>query len=165
MPLVDKKKRLAWSKRYREVHREQIRADDRKRYWENPLRSRQYVVDREKARIRGRRCYWKNREKMLMESMKRGYLNKIEVFTQYSTSEYPSCAYCGETDVRVLQIDHIDGGGRQHRKEIKKSAGKEFYAWLKKQDFPKGFQVLCANCNIKKDYEMRNLYVGMGAEL
>jgi hypothetical protein len=58
----------------------------------------------------------------------------------------PKCARCGETDQDVLQIDHIDGGGRQHLKEI----GQNIYAWLHKQGFPPGYQVLCANCNTKK---------------
>ena len=58
----------------------------------------------------------------------------------------PKCVCCGTTDLDVLQIDHIDGGGTQHLKEI----GHNIYAWLRKQGFPPGYQVLCANCNTKK---------------
>lgn len=55
------------------------------------------------------------------------------------------CSCCGETDSRFLTIDHIDGGGTQHRKQI--GRGGHIFAWLKKNGYPEGFQVLCFNCN------------------
>jgi hypothetical protein len=59
----------------------------------------------------------------------------------------PKCKGCGNEDVRVLQIDHIDGGGTKHHKEV--GLGR-MYKWLKKRGFPPGYQVLCANCNTIK---------------
>ena len=56
------------------------------------------------------------------------------------------CVCCGETDRDILQIDHINGGGRAHLKEI----GEPLHRWLHRQGFPPGYQVLCANCNTKK---------------
>lgn len=60
------------------------------------------------------------------------------------------CARCPEDDVAILEIDHIDGGGRQHRIAINRLGGLEFYHWLKQQSYPPGFQVLCPNCNKRK---------------
>lgn len=57
------------------------------------------------------------------------------------------CACCGISDIDVLGIDHINGGGNQHRKQIGKDAT---YLWLVKNNFPEGFQVLCHNCNMSK---------------
>lgn len=57
------------------------------------------------------------------------------------------CTCCGETEYVFLCIDHIKGKGRQHRKEIGASA---LYRWLKKNNYPDGFQVLCWNCNSAK---------------
>lgn len=68
------------------------------------------------------------------------------------------CACCGEAEEAFLVIDHVDGGGNAHREEIKPSATKGrggggivLYKWLIANDFPPGFQVLCANCNMAKD--------------
>ena len=67
----------------------------------------------------------------------------------YSNTSSPSCACCGETFIEFLSIDHINGGGRSHRKEIRDGVGSysSMYLWLIDNDFPEGFQVLCMNCN------------------
>lgn len=56
------------------------------------------------------------------------------------------CACCGEPEERFLQIDHMDGRGREHRK----SGVTQIFSWLVSQGFPPGFQTLCANCNWAK---------------
>lgn len=59
------------------------------------------------------------------------------------------CLRCGAKDLNVLCIDHIEGGGGQHRKKLAKD-GTLIYRWLIKNKYPVGFQVLCFNCNMKK---------------
>jgi hypothetical protein len=62
-----------------------------------------------------------------------------------------SCACCGA--VGDLTIDHIAGDGREHRIELfgdKDQCGWHFYAWLRRQGFPPGYQVLCRPCGISK---------------
>ena len=58
-----------------------------------------------------------------------------------------ACKCCGST--RALQMDHIDGGGNIHRREI---GGGQLYPWLIKNGFPSGYQPLCANCNFAKGH-------------
>src|SRR3990167_4626766 len=58
------------------------------------------------------------------------------------------CTCCGESELKFLAIDHINGGGRKHRKEI----GGNFYQWLKINKYPAGFQTHCHNCNQAKGY-------------
>lgn len=93
--------------------------------------------------------YMQNRDKA--RRMKRDNCKKIklEVLTHYSVDDSPRCAHCGVTDMDVLCIDHINNDGSKHRKTIG-AEGFSFYYWLKRNDYPKGFQVLCANCNLKK---------------
>jgi hypothetical protein len=59
------------------------------------------------------------------------------------------CACCGEAEIVFLTIDHINGDGARHRREIG-LGGYRFYGWLKRNHFPEGFQVLCYNCNCAK---------------
>ena len=68
-------------------------------------------------------------------------------------------------DIRALEIDHIDGGGLAHFRSIGRMGGTAFYRWLIAQGFPRGFQVLCANCNrIKRavNKEVRKKRMGSG---
>jgi predicted restriction endonuclease len=59
------------------------------------------------------------------------------------------CACCGERRYEFLSIDHINGGGNKHRKEI---GNGKIYLWLIKNSYPEGFQVLCCNCNQAKGH-------------
>ena len=61
-----------------------------------------------------------------------------------------ACPSCGETELEFLVIDHINGGGNKHRAEIGGLGGAGFYRWIKRNNFPEGFQVLCHNCNWSK---------------
>lgn len=57
------------------------------------------------------------------------------------------CQCCGETHIEFLTVDHINGGGTQHRKVLNKE-GRTFYVWLREMGYPKDdFRVLCYNCN------------------
>lgn len=56
------------------------------------------------------------------------------------------CACCPEDIYEFLEIDHIAGGGNDHRRLI----GSGIYRWLVRNNFPPGFQTLCSNCNRAK---------------
>ncbi len=58
-----------------------------------------------------------------------------------------ACPGCTVTTPEFLEIDHIDGNGGEHRREL---GGIHIYSWLVKNNFPDGFQVLCCNCNRAK---------------
>lgn len=57
------------------------------------------------------------------------------------------CSRCGETDRDVLVVDHINGGGNEHRREIGEG---NLYRWLRRNGFPSGFTILCANDHLRK---------------
>ncbi len=71
---------------------------------------------------------------------------RIEVLTHYSGGP-PKCSCCGETEYFFLTFDHIKGGGSKHRKDTTGVGSKNLCAWLKRNNFPEGFRVLCFNCN------------------
>lgn len=72
---------------------------------------------------------------------------KMSVFNAYGG---PICVCCGEAHVTMLTIDHINGGGTMQRKQLKLTAGQPTYRWLKDNNYPLGFQVMCFNCNASK---------------
>lgn len=57
------------------------------------------------------------------------------------------CKWCSTTDRVVLSIDHVNNDGSKHRKEI---GTPTILDWLKKNNYPPGFQILCRNCNWAK---------------
>lgn len=101
--------------------------------------------------------YWadpKNKERRRKNSLRRDKAVKYEVLSYYSQGT-PRCAVCGELDIIVLCLDHIDGSGAEQRKQ-NRVTGIHLYYRLRKNGFPKGFQVLCANCNVRKQFTEYN---------
>jgi hypothetical protein len=54
------------------------------------------------------------------------------------------CQCCGETEPVFLDVDHMDGRAKEG--EVKLRSFK-LYHWLKKNGWPKGYRLLCRNCN------------------
>ena len=124
-----------------------------------------YVKNREKRKTASKEYYVKNK-KMINEKKKVWYdknATKSEFREHYQLIEKLArlrrkclvmdkyggkCSCCGENRSEFLSIDHINGNGNQHRKQI---VGK-IYPWLKRNKFPPGFQVLCHNCNMSKEW-------------
>lgn len=77
----------------------------------------------------------------------KGYRDRIKklVLNHYSDSKL-ECSCCGENIYEFLVLDHVNGGGNKHRKEL--NGGPEaVYRWVVKNNYPIGFRVLCASCN------------------
>lgn len=56
-------------------------------------------------------------------------------------------------EIDILSIDHVDGNGAEHRMELfgnRRVGGYRFYLWLKRNDYPDNFQVLCFSCQFRK---------------
>ena len=62
----------------------------------------------------------------------------------------PACEHCGTSDQSVLTLNHVYGGGAADRKARTGGCGGwNFYLKLKQAGWPAGFNVLCANCNMR----------------
>ena len=109
------------------------------------------------CRLKVQQKYRDSHKQQLQEySQRRSREIKLEVLRYYSRDgNEPVCKECGFSDIRALSIDHINGGGTQHRLEENVAAGGHFYHWLRKQDYPKGYQVLCMNCQFIKRHKNR----------
>lgn len=66
------------------------------------------------------------------------------------------CAWCPQADIDVLCLDHIENNGKAHRLAITGRCGtSDFYRKIQRMGYPPGLQVLCANCNLKKEMVRR----------
>lgn len=86
------------------------------------------------------------------EKKKRHYTKlRDDVISHYSNGAM-SCKCCGEAEDRFLSIDHIEPCGAPDEKGLDKfgrpRGGRTLYQWLRINNFPVGFQVLCHNCNL-----------------
>ncbi len=59
------------------------------------------------------------------------------------------CACCRETTRVFLTIDHVNNDGNEHRKSVG-GGTRNVFCWIRRNNFPPGFQVLCRNCNWAK---------------
>jgi hypothetical protein len=88
-------------------------------------------------------CYKKKKKKSIttIRAGNRAWARRLreEVVKHYGGK----CACCGEKTFEFLAIDHVKGGGKKHRAAIRTTLP----WWLKKNGYPKGFRVLCHNCN------------------
>lgn len=84
--------------------------------------------------------------KLIIHAQQRQYRLNIreKIFAHYGNR----CVCCGEQRMYFLCLDHIAGGGNQHRRILGITSGFQFFRWIIKQNFPKGFRILCANCNM-----------------
>ena len=94
--------------------------------------------------------------------------NRLKVLQYYSKrlskSNIPCCNCCGlNSHIEFLTVDHI--AGRQEMdsepelkklKYMSKLSGTALVIWIIKNNFPKGFQILCKNCNQSKAFLKNN---------
>ena len=80
------------------------------------------------------------------------HIMKLKVLIHYGFK----CAMCGYENIDALTVDHInDDGYLQYE-----SGGHTLYRWLIKNNYPPGFQILCANCQmIKKKQKDREDFI------
>jgi hypothetical protein len=86
---------------------------------------------------------WRARNRAHTDAYQREYRRsrRARVVAHYGGA----CACCGETTPEFLALDHIEGGGEQHRAQV--GQGSNMVEWLIKSGLPEGFRVLCHNCN------------------
>ena len=100
-----------------------------------------YNLNKEKESARGRLYYNRNKERISHRQKKWFRKLKIDVLTAYGSY----CLCCGEQEPVFLTIEHPNKDGSKERKEI--GLGTTFYCYLRRENYPSGYEVLCYNCN------------------
>jgi len=140
MPFKDPEKKKQNAKLYHIANKEII--NKRSADWKknNPER---YSQDQKNWRE-------ENKEKKRIAQAKYLFKIRMKVLVHYGGNP-PKCACCGESIIPFLTIDHINNDGNIQRKAMKIDGyGKGLYRWLIKNNFPKGYQILCYSCNLGK---------------
>lgn len=109
------------------------------------------VAGMEALKIRWKKQRIKWREKRMAHKKDWHSALKLKIINHYTKGSM-KCKRCGFDDVRALQVDHVNGGGYAHRKSLGNSST-SVYTYLKRNNYPVGFQILCANCNWIKRVE------------
>jgi hypothetical protein len=115
-------------KRYRETHREQL------------------ILKGKRDRIK----YATTRKSYSKEYIK-GV--RYQVLSHYSGSVQPFCKHCGFSNIKALQLDHINNNGADDKRKFGNNI--RLARYLIDANFPEGYQVLCANCNTIKEMDRR----------
>lgn len=134
---------------YRDTHREHVKATNRAykkaHSTEKAIADAQYrKTHRDELRQKSQEYYAINREAIKQRKL----ATKLEVFEHYGGAH---CAKCGDDRISVLTIDHINQDGAVHRRTIQLKD--KLCKWLKKNGYPEGYRVLCANCNLLAYFE------------
>jgi hypothetical protein len=115
----------------------QRRAEARKKALCTRCLSPEVVV----GRVRCQKCIDEDKQRVL--DLKQLVINKYG-------GQICACCLEYKKNLCFLQIDHIHGGGRKHKRDMSINGGTAFYKWLKRNNFPPGYQVLCCCCNFGK---------------
>ena len=101
--------------------------------------------------VHGERCCKKCSNKRVAHVKKHGY-DKARISLIIKLGSI--CNRCGYSDIRALQIDHINGHGRQ---DVKSKGGHRQYIRILDRmpldELKLNYQLLCANCNYIKRHE------------
>ncbi len=131
----NKKKILNLRKKYREINKEKINIWQRQ-YYEN---------HKEELNFQHKEYYKNHMEEMKFYQKQHHNALRLEILHYYSKDSM-QCACCGEDILYFLAIDHINGGGNKHYKELIEK-GTTLDQYLINNNFPPGYRILCHNCN------------------
>lgn len=92
-------------------------------------------------------------EKQLAKEHARTHNNKLklEALEHYGGA---FCQCCGETQLLMLALDHIESNGADHRRELTggRSMPGSSYVWAKKNNWPPIFKTMCHSCNFARHW-------------
>lgn len=105
--------------------------------------------DKEERAAYMREYYARNKQKLDAYSNNWRATKRLEFIMQAGGK----CVCCGEADPIVLDFDHINDDGASHRRHTKRTNVVNIFA-KEGIDVTK-FQLLCKNCNWRKEYNRR----------
>jgi hypothetical protein len=99
---------------------------------------RKHILNRRKSSLTWK---WNNMDKVLQWQKAARLALRSKILAGYGGR----CTCCGETEEQFLTIEHINGGGRKHRKRV--GSTEAVSREIIRAGFPNHFTILCMNCN------------------
>ena len=161
--------RKEYQKEYRSRPQVKLMEKERRQTPEYKIKAKERERTPEyKAKARLTAKLYNARLENITRAKNRNYVNRLKILQHYSRdiseSDIPCCSCCGlNSHIDFLDIDHITG-----KKEMEsepelvnlgyssKLDGTVLNLWIIKNNFPKGFQILCKNCNQAKGMNKNN---------
>ena len=135
MPRKWKGGKNAAQARYRKKNKDKLNKEKREFYHKNKqgIQAQQSEYRKKnKERIYAYNAKWQREQRAkFREAAVTGYGHK--------------CICCGVSETVFLEIHHPEGNGKVDRKE--KGGSLYFYRWLVENNFPQGYELVCANCH------------------
>lgn len=161
MPFKDKETAKTWWKKHSTPEKKKI-AKERTAKWRkehpdyNAHQRELYKKSKTSRRNTAKEYYVKNHEKIRKIQLQ-DYKELRDIVLRGYSKNIPKCVCCKVSGNEFLAIDHIEGRVKMDSNSKLKKLGyssklksKKLLVWLKNNDFPEGFQVLCHNCNTAK---------------
>lgn len=120
-----------------------------KQHWQERREFDKMRCQRDKGKRTAAHLRWHNKTKLDPTRIESQREYKLRIRKEVINAYGGFCKCCGENELVFLDIDHINNDGAKHRKETG-YIGLAFYLWLRRENFPKDFQILCKNCNWAK---------------
>ncbi len=109
----------------------------------NPRTGRPFYYCRRHGEVRKKHCradYLRHKEERNRKTLERHKGQRQAVLELYGRE----CQCCGETNEAFLTLDHVNGGGAEHRAERSRAG---VLADAVREFRPDLYQILCWNCN------------------
>jgi hypothetical protein len=123
-------------------------------------------ICRECLSLRQKEWASKNKHKVKITCNRFQRKLRREILEHYSNSSPAKCNKCGELRYGCLELDHIKNDGAKHQKRLyekihgENNSDRQYMAYrgmsasiyrdIKNNGYPKGYQILCANCHRMK---------------
>lgn len=109
---------------------------------------------KDKERALAREYYHRNKESIKVKMRSKRKELRAEIFQRLGSV----CSSCGFSDIRALQVDHVNGGGNKLRKDMGdiKHTKSILCSII---EGSKEYQILCANCNWIKRHTNKEIQI------
>jgi 5-methylcytosine-specific restriction endonuclease McrA len=145
--MKDKEKVKEYNKKYYSEHREQLlpKMIERTKIW---AKKNKDYVNKYSRELRRKQIENEGKSRNSLASKLNRQRNKKEVIEKMGGK----CTCCGETEIDFLTMDHVNNDGAQHRRDAKigKRGGGDIWRYVRDNNYPPDFQILCFNCNYSK---------------